>query len=702
MKKPNLLLYILVLAWIINPGAKAQETADTVSIKLNEIVVESDRQYLLPDGVAYIPTSREKKTSQNAIDMLRRLGVAQLDIDPITNEVKTVNNQKVQFFINGVKDNPMNIWTMEVKRVEFLISPKDPRFMGAQYVVNYIVEEYKYGGYTRLNTSEFFNGYFANNSNLFSRFKYGDITYDISVGSENNDAAKRESTSSTERYSLVNNEGLPTTVERTETMNGTGGRNDKIPVIFRALYSHGSFSANTSLTFSYNKTKKSYSGLVSFDDPTSFLQNDTDNLTYNFDSRRSRSWEWYSEAFYFLPSGWYLGYNGTFSWNFNNSDYRYENDLTGLIENLSKEKRFHTLIIFFVQKNFGNHELFLNAAGNYGNYKVNYAGTSPSADQIKSPTASLGLLYGYNFSKFKINADVHLGNQWYDVNKTTDRHMSLTAHLQFLYTINSSSQLSFFSQYATYSNFNGSELSESIIRMNDYLYITGNPVIDPTHNVNATISYSWLPKGKFSIFANGEISHDWKRLTQGYKLWDNGKALLRETMNSGSITQLLLSVKGRARLFNDNFTINVTPEYAYQHATGINKGNVHNMRIKVDAALYLGNCYVTLFYRTPDKKIDPMTGFVIRRSGYNQLNFGWGNGHWNIWGGVGNIFANGWRNLNQNYDSDIYQAERTVYNYAGHRQFIIGASYTFGYGKKIDRSNEANAKADGSSSILNL
>ena len=680
----------------------AQETNDSTSVQLDEIVVRGDRQYLLPEGVAYIPTSREKKTSQNAIDMLRRLGVAQLDIDPITNEVKTVNNQKVQFFINGVKDNPMNICTMEVKRVEFLISPKDPRFMGAQYVVNYIVEEYKYGGYTRLNTYEHFNGYFANNSNLFSRFKYGDITYDISVGSQNNNAAKRESTTSNEKYNLLNNDGLPITVERTETMNGTSGRDDKIPVIFRAMYSHGSLNANTSLTFGYNKSKKSYRGLVSFDDPTSLLQEDSDNLTYNFDSRRSRSWEWYTEAFYFFPSGWFLGYNGTFSWNFNNSDYQYENDLTGLIENLSKEKRFHTLIVFFVQKNFGNHELFLNAAGDYGNNKVNYAGTSPSADQIESPTASLGLSYGYNFSNFKINADVHYGNQWYDVNKITDRHMSLSAHLQFLYTINSSNQLSLFSQYATYSNFNGSELSQSIIRMNDYLYITGNPVIDPTHNFSANISYSWLPKGKFSIFANGEISHDWNRLTQGYMLWEDGKYLLRETLNSGSITQLQLNVKGRARLFNDNFTINVTPEFVYQHATGVNRGTVHNMRVKVDAAYYFGNFYVTVFYRSPDKKIDPMTGFVIRRSGYNQVNFGWGNGHWNVWGGIGNIFANGWRNLNQNYDSDIYKSERIVYNYAGHRQFVIGASYTFGYGKKIDRSNEANAKASGTSSILTL
>lgn len=702
MKTIDSLIIIICLALTGCINAVAQEVADSTATQLDEIVVQGDRQFLLPDGVAYIPTSREKKTSQNAIDMLRRLGVAQLDIDPITNEVKTVNNQKVQFFVNGVKDNPMKIWTMEVKRVEFLVSPKDPRFMGAQYVVNYIVEEYKYGGYTRLNTYEHFNGYFANNSNLFSRYSYGDFTYDVYVGSVNTDAAKKESTTSTERYSLVNEEGSSSTVERTETMNGIGGRDDKIPVTFRAMYNHGNFMGNTSLSFNYNKTKKSYRGFVSYDDLTSLLSDDSDNLTYNFDSRRSRSWQWYTEAFYFLPSGWFLGYNGTFSWDFNNNDYRYENDLTGLIENLSKEKRFSTQIILFVQKNIHNHEILLNAACDYGNYKVNYVGTSPSADVIKTPTTLISLRYGYNFSKFKINADVNFGNQWYDINKIRDRHFSLSAHLQFLYSINSFNQLSFFSQYATYSNFNGSELSQSIIRMNDYLYITGNPVIDPTHNFNANISYSWLPKGKFSLFANGEISHDWNRITQGYKLWDNGQALLRETMNSGSLTKLHLSVKGRARFFKDKLTINVKPEYIYQHATGINKGTVHSFEIVIDGTYYFGNFYATVFYRSPDKRIDPMTGFVIRRSGYNQVNFGWGNGHWNIWGGVGNIFANGWRNLNQNYDSEIYKAERTVYNYKGHRQFLIGASYTFGYGKKIDRSNEANAKADGSSSILNL
>ena len=112
-----------------------------------------------PTSTTYIPTGKQKNASQNAVDLLRQMAMPQIQINPVSEAVTDNAGGEVAIFINFLeasKEEMEGLRTPDVKKVEYLEFPTDPRFRGAQRVINIIVQEYAYGGYTKLTTNENF------------------------------------------------------------------------------------------------------------------------------------------------------------------------------------------------------------------------------------------------------------------------------------------------------------------------------------------------------------------------------------------------------------------------------------------------------------------------------------------------------------------------------------------------------------------
>ena len=144
------------------------EPTDSITIRipdvmlmqsLSEVTVQADRQYMTDDKSVYVPSRRDKKISSSGTRLLQAMAIPSLDVNPENNVVTTAAGEGVAIYIDHVpasKEEIAGMRTMDVARVEVFDYPKDPRFSGARHVVNFVMQKYEYGGYTRVGAAQTF------------------------------------------------------------------------------------------------------------------------------------------------------------------------------------------------------------------------------------------------------------------------------------------------------------------------------------------------------------------------------------------------------------------------------------------------------------------------------------------------------------------------------------------------------------------
>ena len=190
MNMLNRILTSIFCATIAIATVAQTETPDRIEAKeLDEVVVEAQNQRTDAKLSTYTPTGKQKSSAQNAIDLLRQLAIPQININLVDNAVTTQTGQNVAIFINYLPASAEEIeglFTADVRRVEYLDFPTDPRFQGNEHVVNFIMQKYEYGGYTKATVSEnFLVGKLSSRASVYSKFAYKRMTYDLYAGAPN-------------------------------------------------------------------------------------------------------------------------------------------------------------------------------------------------------------------------------------------------------------------------------------------------------------------------------------------------------------------------------------------------------------------------------------------------------------------------------------------------------------------------------------
>ena len=251
---------------------------------LHAVKIEAANDSLLSDKSVYRPTQRQKNASQTATDLLVRMAIPQLYARLGSSNLTTVSGQPVAIYIDYVpasKDELNMMRISDVRYVEYLEYPADPRFQGNRYVINFRMVKYEYGGYIKALAAESF---IANSGSAQAngRLVKGKMTYDV-MGYSYYIANDHFGTDPTETFLL------PQKSFRRHTSTETSRyRKHDYETSVRALYSATGITANsqvavgsTSVPHSDNSGKVIYTGDI--DDQSRFAthaDSKADYLTY--------------------------------------------------------------------------------------------------------------------------------------------------------------------------------------------------------------------------------------------------------------------------------------------------------------------------------------------------------------------------------------------------------------------------------------
>lgn len=668
------------------------------TIKLKSVNVEAHSSYVDSDRSVYTPTSRQKRVAQDATDLLKVMAMPEINIDPASNSVTDNFGQSVPIYINYMKASGQDLSgmrTSDVRRVEFLYAPTDPRFQGAQQVINFIIQEYEYGGYTKAVASEDFLTGLKSDASVFSKFSYKKMNYDLYVGSRNQND-RQNGSSTTAIYSLKDKNGNPYTAKRIETLDDSHFIQNQLPVTFRASYGGKNIRIRNTVGFTHLwKPENKESGSLCY-----LPSQGTDYEFSRVYTKRSNLYSYSGSYFFAFPHEFSLSLDPSFSYSSikDNTDYITTANDSVIRKANERVSYFRVTAIVDKQVNKKN-SIFLFTRFSKRHNNLVYQGT----DNAKSiyDSYGFGVLLGYTHKseKLMLRADVGFACERNIINGTRYDDWYPSTHVQLGYSINRKNRLSMFAEYASFTP-EISEKSPDVLKQNEFMYKTGNPNLENYRVYDLSLGYTWLPTNRFNsnIYCSYEGFSD--RLKTVYEEYDGGRSILRTYLNDGNSHRIYSGVNFNLKLFDNNLMLSANPEWDLYKITGLYARTLNSVFFKASALYYLGDFYFEGRYKMRAKKLNVESSVVQRDRNTYSISAGWSNGDFNLRLTASNIFNNGWLRYTREFTSPLYSESRRIYAPTSHPSINLSVVYTIGYGKKVKRGNEVGEQSGPSSAIL--
>ncbi len=677
--KKILLSVLLVIFVCSNSVVVFAQDNDTVPTYLQELVVESKNSWVEKDRVVFVPTKKEKNLANSVETLITSMNIPLIKIND--DKMMDLRGEDVTVFINGAEATQVelsNFWPKDALRVEYLANPSDPKYKGCRAVINIITPVYAAGGVTKVETTQLVWPYFAF-YNVSSKLVYKKMTYGAMINAINRNGNVTEEEKE-EYYNIwYNDQQYP--ILSNERKGESKSHGDNIKAAFNAIYNKDNMRMVHVASLSWDKWN-SLSDFANRWTPEIF------NSEYSRSDSRNRTispgvsgmYEFVLSSKFQLNASWQYSYASI-----NKENNNQMADLA-VIANNSCEKAHATVVranLYYILSPKSYLQLSLDEKVNV--YSIRYSGSYDNLSRQTAGTSTTGITWGWSPSnRFSINVTPGITVNYRRI-RGVDNEVDVNPffYLSSNWYQSDRAYLNITGMYQA-SNASASQANEVLQRQSELLWFKGNPEIGNYIYGSFGIQQIWMPVSWLTPSLNVKYTY-WKIPYRNFSVAPQEMGgLIEQPYNDRPMNEGYIGLNLNSNLFNRKLGINITPSVRFiKYCNGDEAKTLNRFAIDGRVNYTFGNFRINVSYTGVEKSIFD-GGYVIQyRPDKWGLEITYGNGDFYAGIKISDIFHKYYRQRHDsfydNYISYSMESQRG-------RKFTLDLSYTFGYGKRVNKS----------------
>ncbi|MBD5194857.1 MAG: hypothetical protein HDS87_03940 [Bacteroidales bacterium] len=671
------------------------------AVALKALTVESRTQRVIRNGVEYVPAKKTKRVSLDAVSLLLNMQIPMLNVDPASKSITTLNDAGVSLFIDYVpatNEDLNGLRPEDVLRVEVINYPDDPRFGTATHVVNFIMQHYDWGGYTKLTADGETLAADRAEAKVFSRFVYKKWTFDGYVRGEwihsDRNPSMQQAT-----FRDVEFEGshYGEIIKKADSGKDFLSRKNFQNISFTASRKDKNSFIQHSVSFGRSATPVTRFGSDVILSIPAFGQTTSFNME-TYQSLYPTARGYYQ---FFLPNDNSLMVSWDFTYGSTKRRSLYRLGELDPIENDNKEKVYTPNASIEYGKKLPHNNTFRFNVATYNTiYDTRYLGSANNSQRLLSSESMFFLIYTQNWEKLSLYSR---GGASWTLGKingiTTLNEWNPRIGLSLEYRINERNSASVQGWWGN-SHPQASTANDALVQDSELLWLQGNPDLRNTLFCLTSASYNYVPTNRLSLSASVQYEGNPHKQAYRFYVMPGYDGLIRQSVNSGSANLYSARLSATLRLLDNTFILKAFGSASRVVLTGCDAQAMNSLVGNITAQYSRNNWSAMLYYNTPRRNLNGWSnGYQSRIKSVYGANVSYAIGNFK-----GSLEFRNWFSRNgyeeMSFNSPLYSETARQWSWYASRNLCLSLSYTFNYGKKVSNNNEQQGGGGVGSAIL--